>query len=113
MNDTIRKLAKKTENQNILYIVKEIPSLKIFKNERDLSYIQNIYLSYSFMYKNLTTDIELKKVNEIVLDDFIYEDAYLYWKKNKKDKDDNKKKTTKGRTRIYHNNKIKFPKRDK
>jgi hypothetical protein len=67
------------------------------------------------MYYSLNTDIELKKVNEIVLDNFIYEDAYLYWKKNKKDTDDNmkNKKSSKGKHTVFHNNKIKYPKKVK
>lgn len=80
----IRELAKKIENQNLFLTCKEISSLKLFNNDKDLTKLQHIYLNYLFYYSNLNMDIALHKINKIILTDEIYEDAYTYYKQNRK-----------------------------
>lgn len=88
----IRDLAKSSENQNKLIACKDLHSIRLFKNDSDLSKIQHLYLSYTLFYYDLMSDIYLKKVNEIVLTDPIYEDAYAHYKKQSEAQDKSKKK---------------------
>jgi len=83
--DNIRALAKKIENQNIYVACKEIPTLKLFNNDKDLSKLQCIYLSYLIFYYNLNMEVALKKVSKKVFDNEIFEDAYSIYKQNKKE----------------------------
>jgi hypothetical protein len=89
----LRKLAKRIDNLNLFTAAKEINNIRLFKNEMDLSLIQKNYLSYLYFYYNLTMDIMRKEVSEKVLDNEIFEDAYDYWKSNKKQKKDKRNKS--------------------
>lgn len=103
----VRKLAKTVSAQNMFHAAKEMNGIKIFRNEIELSKIQQIYLSYLFMYSSIGQDIQLEKISEHVTDDEIYEDAYMKWKKERKDvtKKDNSQKDLK----LVMSNTIKFP----
>jgi hypothetical protein len=81
----IRKLAKRIEQQNIFSTCKELQCLKLFDNDKDLSRLQHLYLSYLFFYYNLNMNVALKKVSEKVLDNMIYEDAYAVYEREKKE----------------------------
>jgi hypothetical protein len=82
----VRKLAKNYDYQFLFTHSKEF-QFKFFQNETDLSTIQFHFLRFLNFYSTLYTDIYLKEVDEIVLKNEIYEDAYMYYKqKNKKDK---------------------------
>jgi len=105
----LRKLAKTTEHQNLFSLSKDIVTIKLFKNNRDLSKLQQFYLSYLYFYHDLYLDVELKKVNSKVLDYEIYEDAYKLWKKEKPE-DISKKDKAKDVHLVFTNNK---PKRGK
>lgn len=85
LDKLIRKLAKQIEQQNLFSVSKEIPSLRLFENDNNLSRLQHIYVSYLFFYYNLNVDIALKKVSEKIFDNEIYEDAYTYYRKEKKE----------------------------
>jgi len=95
LENTIRKLAKQIDQQNIFAASKELPSLKIFENDNNLNKLQHIYLSYLFFYYNLNMDVSLKKVSDTIFNNEIDEDAYYYYKQNKStesiDKDDKNK----------------------
>ena len=82
----VRKLAKTHDYQSLYVNAKEL-GFKIFKNRRDLSSIQIHFLGFLNLYATICMDVYLKEVDEIVLDNEIYEDAYLYYKQkmNKKD----------------------------
>jgi len=83
---TARELSSKNYYQVIYTNAKEI-GLRIFENTIDLTEIQIYFLNYLNFYSNLNTDIALGDVNEIVRDNFIFEDAYTLFKyKNKKPK---------------------------
>ena len=83
LENKIRKLAKDYKHLNLFTTAKDIGSIKLFRNSTDLSRLQQIYLSYLYFYESLMTDIGLKKIDEIVLTDSIYEDAYSFWKRKK------------------------------
>jgi len=78
--DSLRALAKKPYYQAFFAQAKDL-SLRIFENDRDLTFYQIIFLNYLSMYNNLSLDVYLGEVPEIVTDNFIYEDAYLHYKK--------------------------------
>jgi len=83
IENIIRKISKRPEQQNIFSVAKELNGIKLFKNEIDFSHIQQIYLSYLYFYYDLNMDIVLKKIDEKSLKNFIREDSYSYYKKNK------------------------------
>lgn len=88
----IRKLAKSNKYQTLFSIAKE-GTISIFRNTSDYTDNQITFLNFLNFYHNLYTDIALDYVDEIVLENDIYEDAYSYYKmKNRgmihnKDKD--------------------------
>jgi hypothetical protein len=82
--ETIRKIAKKIENQNTFLAAKD-GLVSIFNNDKDLTKIQQIYLSYLYFYHDLIVDVYSNKINEKIFDEEIYEDAYMNYKKNKKE----------------------------
>lgn len=81
----IRRLAKNSYYQSLYSLSKEIPGLKIFKNNIDFTAIQMLFLRYLNFYSQIFMDISLGDVSNVVLDNEIYEDAYMYYK-SKKDK---------------------------
>lgn len=83
MEELIRKLAKSVRHQNLFLASKEINGIKLFKNEYDLSLIQEKYLSYLYFYNNIFMDITTDKVSKKVIDCNIYEDAYTTYKSKK------------------------------
>jgi len=79
----VRELAKTDYYQTLYAQTKEL-HFKLFKNNEDLSDIQIEFLGYLAFYSNLFMDIALGEVDEIVLKDEIYEDAYVYYKQHKR-----------------------------
>jgi len=77
------KLAKSNYYQTIYGNSKDI-GIKLFKNDRDLTKLQVFFLNELSKYQSLFLDITLGEVDEIVLKDKIYEDAYLYYKRKKR-----------------------------
>jgi hypothetical protein len=108
----LRKLAKSKEMLNLFVALKDMKCFKLFNNEKDLSKLQSIFLSYLYFYHNLNLDISAKRVSEKVLEDEIYENAYAHYRNNEKEEIDNnnstKKKTIQGV--FSKDNKIKFSK---
>jgi predicted NAD-dependent protein-ADP-ribosyltransferase YbiA (DUF1768 family) len=111
----LRKLAKTTEMLNLFAAAKDMGCFELFKNKNDLSSSQNYFLSYLYFYHSLHTDIVAEEVSEKVLTDEIYENAYNYYRSNKKEKKDNKKLNQKRTIQgvFSQNNKINFPTEDK
>jgi hypothetical protein len=89
----IRELAKKVENLNIFAAAKELKDIKIF-NDIELGGLQQLYLFYLYFYDSIYTDITMKKVSKKVLDNFIREDSYNYYKRQKDPEDYSTKKET-------------------
>lgn len=92
---TLRKLAK-TDYYQSLYVNCKDRGLKMFRNDFDLTQLQLTFLSMCGIYEILNTDIYLGEVSERVLDNFIYEDAYLHYKRVSSSKDHKKNKSSVG-----------------
>jgi hypothetical protein len=78
----VRKLAKANTYQNLFSLAKET-NIDLFENKRDFSAIQLLFLNYLAFYYNLNMDIYLGDVDEKVLENEIFEDAYSFYKRTK------------------------------
>lgn len=76
----IRKLAKTSKFQIIYSNAKEM-GLRIFRNNGDYTDLQLLFLNFLGLYSSLNLDIALGEIDDMVLDNEIYEDAYLFYKK--------------------------------
>jgi len=90
----IRKIAKSIKMQNLFVASKEIAGIRLFRNQYDFSKLQEIFLSYLYSYDSLNRDIIIDGISKKVIDEEIYEDAYLYYKKSNKYKENQKKRET-------------------
>ena len=88
--EVLRELAKNDYYQSIYNSAKEL-GLQIFENKTDLTKIQLWFLSFMGMYSVINTDIAIGDVSERVLENTIFEDSYLVYKKRSMDKDMKKK----------------------
>ncbi len=83
----IRKLANSNYWQTIYARSKEIGSLQLFKNKLDLSKFQIIFLQwlqvYNILYDELANGADF--LNEEVIKDDIRTDAFLYYRKKRKE----------------------------
>lgn len=77
---SLRKLAK-TDNWQTLYSLAKELHLQLFQNVYNFTSIQITFLNFLAFYNNLYLDIAMRDIDEIVLENFIYEDAYMYWKR--------------------------------
>jgi len=95
---TKRKMAKSAKWQMLYHNSKEL-GIRLFKNNDNFSGLQLSFLQDLAFYSSIYTDISLGEVSQKVLDSTIYEDAYMYYKVNKKYKtklnDDTKSTKTK------------------
>ena len=104
--DPLRKLARSVKYQNIYNVVKEIPSIQLFENTKNLSKIQLDFLYWLTVYNRLYCELAMEDskylTKKIIEDDFACE-CYLIWerKKSKKtDKKDPKKRTIDRNSRV-------------
>ena len=81
----LRKLAKSNKYQ-LLYTQYKESGMSIFTNISDYTEMQVIFMSWLSFYSGLYTDVYMNEVDEIVLTDEIYEDAYSYYKNKTKNK---------------------------
>ena len=86
----LRILAKSNRYQTIYSQCDK--GLRLFKNDTDLSELQIKFLNYLSFYSSLFMDLVMGDIDDRVFNDFIYEDAYNYWKYHSKEK--NKKGET-------------------
>jgi hypothetical protein len=107
----LKNLAKTNRAQNIFLASKEINGIRIFKNTTDLSRIQEFYLTWLYTYDMISKDIMTDKINKEVLNDEVYEEAYLLWRKERKYKEENKsqEKNTKKELHLVSGKTINFP----
>ena len=89
----LKKLSKSDKYQIIYNRAKEIGSLKLFKNDNDLSKVQVWFLYYLVMYDNLYQDLAREEdyISEDVINDDIRCEAYLLYRKLKRNKKKDKR----------------------
>lgn len=106
----LRNLAQSNRAQNLFVAAKEL-HIRLFKNDGDYSRLQENYLSFLYMYDSIHRDIVIDKISPKVLDDEIYTDSYLLWKRKIGKKEDNtkKKEPTNRNLQLVSGNKINFP----
>jgi hypothetical protein len=75
----IRKLAKGDKYQSLFSYAKDL-RFKLFLNEEDLTEIQIMFLRYLTFYSSIYMDIALGDVDDRVLENDIYEDAYVMYR---------------------------------
>jgi hypothetical protein len=108
--DNLEDLAKSVKAQNLFIAAKEINGIRLFRNSFDFSKIQEIYLSDLYNFDVINRDIILEKISKHVLDNKIYWDSYLIYKRKNMKKiniKDNKIKEVS----LITGKKINFPKR--
>jgi hypothetical protein len=76
----LRELAKSDKFQTLFMLSKE-GSFTFFKNRYDYSAYQMLFINLLSTYHNIYTEISLDYVDEIVLNNETYEDAYLYYRR--------------------------------
>lgn len=81
--ENLRRLAKSYYWQTVYNQSKEISCIDLFENKKDFSDIQITFLNYLNFYCSLSLDIAMGEVDEIIYKDFIYEDAYMYYRRKK------------------------------
>ena len=93
--DKLCDLAKSVRYQNLFLASKEINGIKLFRNNMELSNIQSVFLSWLYNFDSIGRDIIMDKISEHVLDNSIYWNSYLLWRRKnikKTDMKDNKQK---------------------
>jgi hypothetical protein len=85
IEDILRELAKNNKYQTLFTLFKE-SGVSMFRNSSDYTNYQIYFLNMLGAYYGIYTDIAMDEVDELVLDNPIYEEAYLYYKRNKKEK---------------------------
>lgn len=105
--ELLRKLAKSITAQNLFLACKE-SRIQIFKNNSELSRLQQIYLSYLYFYDTIDKDLAIKKISKHIKDNILFEDAYMLWKKEKEYKEDTSSKKE-NNLKLVSSKKIKFP----
>jgi hypothetical protein len=83
----IRKLANSNYWQTLYARCKEIASLQLFNNKMDLSNYQIIFLQWIEIYNSLYMDLSTNQnfLNEDVIKDEIRTDAYLYYRRKRRE----------------------------
>ena len=89
----LRTLAKTNKYQTIYSHAKEF-GLKLFENEIDYSDVQIKFLNCLSFYSEIHTDIALGDIEDIVLKEEIYEEAWMYYKNKKRSNDTAKAKAS-------------------
>ncbi len=116
MLDTqLRNLAKRVEILNLFHAIKDGFGFELFENKKDLSKLQDTFLSYLYFYYSLNNDISAKRVSEKVLENEIFENAWAYYRNNMKEEkteiESNKERAFQGV--FSKDNKINFPSEEK
>jgi hypothetical protein len=92
LDEILRKIAKSNKYQTLYTHYKEA-GCPMFRNNSDFTAYQIYFINLLNMYYNLYNDIATDYVDEIVLNNSIFEDAYLYYKSKTKLSDIVKSKT--------------------
>lgn len=105
----LRKLAKDARFQNLFTIAKEFHNFTLFRNKKDLSNLQELFINYLFMYDAINRDVINAGVSPHVFDCELYEEAYLAWKKEKGNKIDTQENNKPSELKLVASDKISFP----
>jgi hypothetical protein len=89
----IRKLARSIKYQN-LYTNSSDLGFKMFKNNGNLTDIQNAFLYWCSVYNSLYEDLAMQEdyINKDIIESDIRTDAYLLYRKKKREQDAKKNK---------------------
>jgi len=108
----LRELARSIRGQNLFLAAKELSNIQIFKNRFNFSKLQDIYISFLYMYETINRDIILDNISKKIYDCELYEDCYMLWKRqNTKKKEESKDKNKD--LHLVGGKEIVFPKEDK
>lgn len=93
--DSLRTLARSRYYQILYNRGKEIGTIQLFDNVKDLSRIQIVFLQLLEMYSSLYTDLAMNEdlISEEVVKDWIRADSYLLYKRKEREKSKVDKKT--------------------
>jgi len=85
----IRKLARSLKWQSLYSRAKEL-NIQLFDNIKDFSDLQVMFLQYLEFYHNLYVDLYLNEpmISEEVIENDLWADSYISWKKKNRDKTD-------------------------
>ncbi len=83
----IRILANSNHWQTLYQRCKEIGSFKLFNNSHNLSKFQTVFIQWLEVYNSLYMDLSTNSgyLNEEILKDEIRTDAYLYYRKKRRE----------------------------
>lgn len=105
--NAVINLAKSVRAQNLFAISKEVNGIRLFKNSHDFSKLQEIYLNYLYTFDLLNRDVIVEGISKKVIEDEVFWEAYLIYKrsnKKKEEKSDKQKEVS-----LISGKKIKFP----
>ncbi len=90
----LRKLARNNYYQNLYSMAKELGNIKFFDNEKDFTEIQISFLSWMNVYNSLFIDLGSgeENISEEIIKDSIRVDAYLLWRRHKRENSGDKHK---------------------
>ena len=89
----LKKLARSNKWQVLYNRAKELGTLRLFKNDIDLTKIQIWTLYFLEMYSSLYTDLAMNEdfISEDVIEDDLRTEAYLLYRKEKSKKENKNK----------------------
>lgn len=85
VHSKLRELAKRNHYQTVYSFARECP-VWVFRNREDFTSIQLNFLMYLSFYHSIQTDIYMGDIDERVLENEIYEDAYCYYRNQERKK---------------------------
>jgi len=93
----LKKLTRSNKWQVLYNRAKELGTLRLFKNDIDLTKIQIWMLYFLEMYSSLYTDLAMNEeyISEDVIEDDLRTEAYLLYRKQKGKKENKRKFTDK------------------
>lgn len=81
--DILNDLAKSNKYQTLYMLMKE-SGISFFENDTDFTIYQIYFINILALYYSIYHDIAMDYVAEEVIDDKIYVDAYIYYKRRNK-----------------------------
>jgi len=107
------ELSKSIRIQNLFQAAKDLHNVRLFSNDCNFSRLQESFLSYLYTIESINKDIIIDSISKKVLDDELYFDSYLLWRRENKHKKDEDKPTKKRDLSLVAGKTIKFPAKEK